>query len=53
MRDDSVVTFLPIRSVEFLAPVDFDPILQAVLVSDVPIDDKLGWVVPDNIKMGF
>ena len=51
--DDSVVTFLPIRPVEFLAPVDFDPILQAVLMSNVSVDDKFGWVVPDNIKMGF
>ena len=53
VRDDSVVTFLPIRSVEFLAPVDFYSILQAVLMSNVSVDDKFGWVVPDNIKMGF
>ena len=50
--DDSVVTFLPIRSVELLAPVDFHAILEAMLVSNVSIDDKFGWVVPDNIKMG-
>jgi len=50
--DDRIVTFLPIRSVELLAPVDFDPILQAVLMSNVSVDDKFGWVIPDNIKMG-
>jgi len=26
--------------------------LEAMLVPNVAIDDKLGWVVPDNIKMG-
>ena len=51
--DDRIVALLPVGTIEFLAPVDFDPILQAVLVTDVSIDDKLGWVVPDNIKMGF
>jgi len=52
MRNDSVVTLIPVRTIELLAPVDLDPILQSVLVSNVSIDDKLGWVVPDNIKMG-
>jgi hypothetical protein len=52
MRNDSVVALIPVRTIEFLAPVDLDPILQSVLVSNVSIDDKFGWVVPDNIKMG-
>jgi hypothetical protein len=52
MRNDSVVTFFPIRSVELLRPVDFHTILEAVLVSNVAIDDKFGRVVPDNMEMG-
>ena len=50
--DDGVVALFPVRPVEFLVPVDLYSILQAVLVPNVSIDDKFGWVVPDNIKMG-
>ena len=53
MGDDGVVAFFPVRSVEFLRPVDFHAILEAVLVSNVSIDDKFGWVVPDDVKMGL
>ena len=52
MGNDSVVALVPVGTIEFLAPVDLDPVLQAVLVPDVSIDHKLCWVVPDNIKMG-
>jgi len=52
MRNDSVVALVPVRTIELLAPVDLDPILQSVLVPNVSIDDKLGWVVPDNMEMG-
>ena len=52
MGDDGVVAFFPVGSVELLRPVDFHAILEAVLVSNVAIDDKFRWVVPDNIKMG-
>ena len=51
MRNDSVVALVPVRTIEFLAPVDLDPILQSVLVSNVSVDHKLGWVVPDNMEM--
>ena len=51
--DYGVVAFLPIRSVELLRPVDLHTILEAVLVSNVTVDDKFGWVVPDNIEMGL
>jgi hypothetical protein len=50
--DDGVVAFFPVRSVELLRPVDFHTILKAVLVSNVAINDKFGWVVPDDVKMG-
>jgi hypothetical protein len=53
MGDYGVVAFFPIRSVELLRPVDLHTILEAVLVSNVPIDDKFGWVVPDDVKMGL
>ena len=52
MGDDGVVAFVPVRSVELLRPVDFHAILEAMLVPNVSIDDKFGWVVPDNVKMG-
>ena len=51
MGDDGVVTFFPVRSVELLRPVDFHAILEAVLVSNVAVDNKFGRVVPDDIKM--
>jgi hypothetical protein len=50
--DDGVVAFFPVRSVELLRPVDFHTILKAVLVSNVAINDKFGWVVPDDVEMG-
>ena len=53
MGDDGVVAFFPVRSVELLRPVDLHTILEAVLVSNVTVDDKFGWVVPDNIEMGL
>ena len=53
MGNDSVVALVPVGTIEFLAPVDLDPVLQAVLVPNVSVDDKLGWVVPDNMEMGF
>ena len=49
--DDGVVAFFPVRSVELLRPVDFHAILEAVLVSNVAIDNKFGRVVPDDVKM--
>ena len=52
MRDDGVVAFFPVRSVELLRPVDLHTILEAMLVPNVSINDKLGWVVPKYIKMG-
>jgi hypothetical protein len=52
MGDDGVVAFFPVRSVELLRPVDFYTILEAVLVSNVAVDNKFGWVVPDNMEMG-
>ena len=51
--DNSVVTLLPVRTIELLAPVDFDAILKAMLVPNVSIDNKFGWVVPDDVKMGL
>jgi hypothetical protein len=51
MGDDGVVAFFPVGSVELLRPVDFYSILEAVLVSNVAIDDKFGRVVPDDVKM--
>jgi len=51
MGNDSVVALVPVGTIEFLAPVDLDPVLQSVLVSNVPVDHKLGWVVPDNMEM--
>ena len=53
MGDDGVVAFFPVRSVELLRPVDLHTILEAVLVSNVSIDDKFGRVVPNNIEMGL
>ena len=53
MGDDGVVAFFPVRSVKLLRPVDFHAILEAVLVSNVAVDDKFGWVVPDDVKMGL
>ena len=53
MGNDSVVALVPVRTIEFLAPVDLDPVLQAVLVPNVSVDNKLRWVVPDNMEMGF
>ena len=53
MGDDGVVAFFPARSVELLRPVDFHAILEAVLVSNVPVDDKFGRVFPDDVKMGL
>jgi len=50
--DDGVVALVPVRTIKLLAPIDFHAILEAMLVPNVAIDDKLGWVVPDNIKMG-
>ena len=52
MGDDGVVAFFPVGSVELLRPVDFYTILEAVLVSNVAIDNKFRWFVPGNIKMG-
>lgn len=52
MGDDRIVALVPVRTIELLAPVDFHAILQAMLVPNVSIDDKFGWVVPDNVKMG-
>lgn len=52
MGDDRIVAFVPVRTIELLAPVDFHAILEAMLVPNVSIDDKFGWVVPDNVKMG-
>ena len=48
---DGVVAFLPMRSVELLRPVDFHTILEAVLVSNVAVNNKIGRVVPDDVKM--
>ena len=50
--DDRIVALVPVRTIELLAPVDFHAILEAMLVPNVSIDDKFGWVVPDNVKMG-
>ena len=52
MGDDRIVALVPVRTIELLAPVDFHAIFEAMLVPNVSIDDKFGWVVPDNVKMG-
>ena len=53
MGNDSVVALVPVGTIEFLAPVDLDPVLQSVLVPNVSVDHKLRWVVPDNMDMGI
>ena len=52
MRDDSVVALLPVRSVELLGPVDLHPVLQAVLVADMAVDDEFCRIVPAKVKVG-
>ena len=52
MGNNSVVALVPVRSVELLRPVDFHAILEPVLVTNVSIDDKPGWVIPDNMEIG-
>ena len=52
MGNDGIVALVPVRPVELLGPVDFYPVLESVAVSDMTVNDKLGRIVPDDIKVG-
>lgn len=52
MGDDGIVALLPVRSVELLGPVDLHPVLQAVLVADVAVDNEFCRIVPAKMKVG-